>query len=376
MTIVNVTPPAISGTNQEGQTLTTSNGTWTSDDPLVFAYEWLRCDLAGSNCVVIPGKNGASMLLISADVGSRIRSRVTATEVPSAPDDALRFTPPGFPSYSGYQSLVIANNGSNRFQVLNDSIDYLVTIGDYSHTEGPTLIGGRNVVIKDGGRITINPSSDPDPFGLALWPRNGAKHYIEGLRIRPRTSDNQHLHDGIVIRHNATYPSNSNSRIVLQNTLVGPVSIKIGLTDSAHADIIQYQSDYPGQLWIDKFTGLSDYSGIMYSNFLIGLTDYHRANLRGVDVHPSYSFANGAAFYKGNNSSVVHLDDFWIDPWFEPLASAIFPAGTPGSDGISDFIDFADSTNIFGVIRDGVPSGGDFVTESDCGIGYISPGYI
>lgn len=85
MTIVNVTAPVITGTPDQGQTLFTSDGTWTSDDPLTFAYQWLRCDAAGANCVDILGATSPSYLLRSADVGSRIRSEVTATEVPPTP---------------------------------------------------------------------------------------------------------------------------------------------------------------------------------------------------------------------------------------------------------------------------------------------------
>src|SRR5207253_686882 len=37
-----VTPPAVSGTAQEGQQLTATAGTWSGDTPTL-AYEWQRC---------------------------------------------------------------------------------------------------------------------------------------------------------------------------------------------------------------------------------------------------------------------------------------------------------------------------------------------
>ncbi len=48
MTVVNVTPPVITGSPVLGQTLSSSTGTWTFDlDHLTYAYQWLRCDAFG-----------------------------------------------------------------------------------------------------------------------------------------------------------------------------------------------------------------------------------------------------------------------------------------------------------------------------------------
>jgi len=81
VTVSNVTPPTISGTAQQGQTLTAGVGTWSFDeDYLTYQYQWLRCDAAGANCVAISGKTSAFLLLTASDVGSTIRVQVTATE--------------------------------------------------------------------------------------------------------------------------------------------------------------------------------------------------------------------------------------------------------------------------------------------------------
>jgi hypothetical protein len=74
----NVSPPAISGTPQVGQTLTAQGaGTWTGN-PSAFAFRWQRCDAAGGACVDVPGATGATYVLTSADAGSTIRVAVTA----------------------------------------------------------------------------------------------------------------------------------------------------------------------------------------------------------------------------------------------------------------------------------------------------------
>lgn len=86
MTVTNTAIPVVSGTAQQGQTLSTSNGSWTYDlDFLTYTYRWLRCDAAGANCVAIGGATNLTYLLTAADVGSTIRSEVTATENAAPP---------------------------------------------------------------------------------------------------------------------------------------------------------------------------------------------------------------------------------------------------------------------------------------------------
>ncbi len=59
--------------------LTTSNGSWKGTTPMSDGYQWLRCDSAGGNCVPIAGATASSYTLGSADVGSTVRSQVTAS---------------------------------------------------------------------------------------------------------------------------------------------------------------------------------------------------------------------------------------------------------------------------------------------------------
>jgi hypothetical protein len=70
--------PVISGTAQQGQTLTASRGAW-SGNPTGYAYQWLRCDATGANCSGVSGAVGSSYSLGRPDVGSTLRVVVLAS---------------------------------------------------------------------------------------------------------------------------------------------------------------------------------------------------------------------------------------------------------------------------------------------------------
>jgi hypothetical protein len=73
-------PPTVSGTPQVGETLTTSNGSWTADSNIkAYAYGWGRCDANGNSCVMIGGATGNTYKLTTDDQSHTIRSYVTAT---------------------------------------------------------------------------------------------------------------------------------------------------------------------------------------------------------------------------------------------------------------------------------------------------------
>ncbi len=72
----NTTPPAITGTAQEGQTLVVSGGAW-SPAAATYAYKWQR-SADGSTWSDIGGAGNQGYLLTAADVGDQIRVIVTA----------------------------------------------------------------------------------------------------------------------------------------------------------------------------------------------------------------------------------------------------------------------------------------------------------
>jgi len=75
----NDTPPALSGTTVDGQTLSADPGVWSGTQDIAYAYQWQRCDAAGQNCTDIPGATGSTYALGQGDVGHTVHVVTTAT---------------------------------------------------------------------------------------------------------------------------------------------------------------------------------------------------------------------------------------------------------------------------------------------------------
>jgi hypothetical protein len=74
----NIKPPTITGTAQQGQTLTGHTGEWTNE-PTSFAYQWLQCDGKAASCSTISGATGQSYVALAGDVGHTIKLQQTAS---------------------------------------------------------------------------------------------------------------------------------------------------------------------------------------------------------------------------------------------------------------------------------------------------------
>jgi hypothetical protein len=74
---VSISPPTISGTPVQGQTLTEAPGTW-AGEPSSFLYRWLRCDASGSNCQLLSSAS-RTYTLLAGDVGHTLRALEAAS---------------------------------------------------------------------------------------------------------------------------------------------------------------------------------------------------------------------------------------------------------------------------------------------------------
>jgi hypothetical protein len=74
---VSTAPPAVTGTPQQGQTVTASPGTW-SGAP-TFTYQWQHCDATGAACTDVAGATASTYAVTATDVAFTLRVNVTAT---------------------------------------------------------------------------------------------------------------------------------------------------------------------------------------------------------------------------------------------------------------------------------------------------------
>ena len=141
--------PFISGTMAVGQTLFASLGGWTGTSPIAYAYEWLRCGTdggtsSGSGCTAIAGATNSQYALSAADLGQRLRVRVTARNAvgsanaisnptaqvqstapgptPPAPDPAL---PPGAVQLPGGKVSIPVTSVSQPDRLIAGEIDFV-----------------------------------------------------------------------------------------------------------------------------------------------------------------------------------------------------------------------------------------------------------
>ena len=75
--------PTISGAPVVGNTVIASNGSFSGTGPFNYSYRWLRCPASGSGgngegCTAISGATFKRYIVRQADVGHRLRVRVTA----------------------------------------------------------------------------------------------------------------------------------------------------------------------------------------------------------------------------------------------------------------------------------------------------------
>jgi hypothetical protein len=158
---VNGALPVISGTARQGQSLSTTSGSWGGQSPITFTYRWLRCAASGANCGSISSATAATYNVTSRDVGHTLRVAVKAT------------------------------NADGVAEVLSAPTGVVAKLGDApASIKQPDPSG----TPKEGSKVSVNngtwAGSQPLTYSYH-WQRckvkNGACTYISGATGRTRT---------------------------------------------------------------------------------------------------------------------------------------------------------------------------------------------
>ncbi len=128
----NTAAPTISGTPQQGDTLTTSEGSW-ANSPTGFAYQWQDCDASGANCVDIADATSQSYEAASSDVGSTLEVVVSATNAGGSTSISTAAVGPVTPPAPQNTALPVISGTPQQGQTL--------TVDNGTWTENPTSYG-------------------------------------------------------------------------------------------------------------------------------------------------------------------------------------------------------------------------------------------
>ncbi len=163
----NTSPPTISGTPQEGKTLTGDKGKW-DNKPTDINYYWLRCDKDGGSCSTIGGATDQKYTLKSVDVGNTLRLRVQAkngdgttlaTSVPTAViTKAAAPAPP-----TSNKGTCSSKSGTVTVKDIELPIRLLVDKWDFSPN---VVVPGTQTVV---ARIHISDTCGHSVSGAQVW---------------------------------------------------------------------------------------------------------------------------------------------------------------------------------------------------------------
>jgi hypothetical protein len=174
----NSSPPAISGTAREGETLSASPGSWSG------SYQWERCNSSGVGCEAIAGATSSTYAVLAADVGKTLAVTVTGSSsagsasAQSAPtavavsaagpvtpllDDFARPNNSGPPGTNWTHMIVSSTSPTNDFFITN----HQVTGRPNSNADywNPQAYGPNSEVWVT---VAVKPNVDQDPVVLGL----------------------------------------------------------------------------------------------------------------------------------------------------------------------------------------------------------------
>ena len=166
----NTVAPAVTGTATVGQTLSTTNGTWTGVPTPTFTYQWQRVTTN------ISGATSSTYVLVAADAGSTIRCVVTATNAVSAVSansnstSSVAATVPGAPTIG---TATATGSTTATVAYTAPASNGGATITSYTATSSPSGITG-TLSQAGSGTITVSGLAGGTSYTFTVKATNSA----------------------------------------------------------------------------------------------------------------------------------------------------------------------------------------------------------
>ncbi len=347
---------------------------------------------------------GQTYLCMNVAAGQAVWTEVIVQVPPPTGGGLLTWSPPGYPSYSGYQQRTISNAARNHTVAEGSNIDAIFTFSEVITAGEVQIQGFRNAVII-GGEILRNAAvAGGNTTGMKIYRCGGTAGggivHIEGLKIH---GTNQTMNDTLVLSTGRTLASGTNGAVLqVQNCY-----FKNTWYDSnAHGDNMQlwtigtgWPAGYAGgvgKVRIDRFTGYTVQQGIYFWNLDGALedVDIRNTNLEGYGAQTGQIGPNKGkrADLYGRQSTATYTNVYTYDTataqlgiqdHFIPNQNGTYYGGTPdltrrnilNTDAQGPYVTWVAGSDIFGSVRWGRPPGGDFCPSTTPGINYVSPLY-
>ncbi|HEV3390592.1 MAG TPA: Ig-like domain repeat protein, partial [Solirubrobacteraceae bacterium] len=232
---VNVAAPGISGTPQQGQTLTLALGIW-MNSPASITDQWQQCDAFGANCVALPGQTGTTYALTPGDVGHTIGVVETASNdggagLPAASGHTTAVTATSFTSVVAFSSnapttnqtvtLVATISSSSGNASPSGSVTFFNGSGAIGGCTGKPVNGGTTVTVIcpagfGAGTAQISAAYQPGPGSLVVGSTSAPTSIAIG---RDSTSVSLAVTSQVNVNSTATY----SAALVLPSSNSGPI---------------------------------------------------------------------------------------------------------------------------------------------------------
>lgn len=192
---VNTVAPVISGTAQEGETLSIADGTWTGLEPIIYTYQLARFDASSVFVEDIAGATNNTYVQTAGDIGYKIGCYVTGTNADGNSEALSNLTatvasaPIEFPTT--LDGTLIARYKADAETGLSTGDNLTVATDLSANGNDLTTIGG-------------SPTwESPVVNGHAVYRGDGASDYIEGVFGSAVTGGNFAI--GVARKWNSTF---------------------------------------------------------------------------------------------------------------------------------------------------------------------------